>query len=89
MFFENELTGTLTFLHILVAILFGIAPVALTIAIKVALYRRRLAEDAARSPGTTSASEPVASTFHADQSLDSFATELRTRLALEQSDYAP
>lgn len=45
MFLENEFNGTLTFLHILIALFFGIAPVAVTIAIKVALYRRRLAED--------------------------------------------
>lgn len=47
MFLANELNGTLTFLHILVALVFGIAPVALTVAIKVVLYRRRLAEDEA------------------------------------------
>ncbi|MEO6847201.1 MAG: hypothetical protein ABI443_06800 [Chthoniobacterales bacterium] len=47
MFFENELTGTFTFLHLLLTILIGLAPIAVTLAIKMVLYRRRHAEDEA------------------------------------------
>lgn len=47
MSFENEFTGILTLLQLLVLVLFGVAPIAVTIAIKLVLYRRRLAEDEA------------------------------------------
>lgn len=47
MFLENELTGTLPFLRLLVAMIVGLAPIAVTIAIKMLLYRRRAAEDEA------------------------------------------
>jgi hypothetical protein len=50
MFLDNELTGTFTFLHVLLALLIGLAPIALTIAIKIGLYRRRIAEDEASKP---------------------------------------
>jgi hypothetical protein len=89
MFIPNEISGTLTFLHLLLAFLLGVAPVALTIAIKVVLYRRRLADDDADEPGQASASKPVASTSRDDQPLDSFISELRARLRLEQPHYAP
>jgi len=45
MFFENEFTGTFTFLQLLLALLIGIAPIALAIPIKITFHRRRLAED--------------------------------------------
>ena len=45
MFFENEFTGSLTFLRLLFAVLMGLAPIAVTIIVKRVLYRRRLAED--------------------------------------------
>ena len=45
MFFENEFTGSLTFLRLLFVLLMGLSPVAVTIIVKRALYRRRLAED--------------------------------------------
>ena len=44
MFFENELTGSLSFLRVLLALYTGFAVVLGTIAIKLVLYRRRLAE---------------------------------------------
>ncbi|MEP6670681.1 MAG: hypothetical protein ABJF10_16100 [Chthoniobacter sp.] len=47
MFFESKLTGTFRFLHLVLTLLVGLAPVALVIAVKVALYRRRIAEDKA------------------------------------------
>ena len=47
MFFEHEFNGTLTFLQLLLAFLIGVAPVAVTIAIKLSLYWRRFAEDEA------------------------------------------
>jgi hypothetical protein len=45
MFFENEFTGSLTFLRLLFVMLIGLGPVAVTIVVKQALYRRRVAED--------------------------------------------
>ena len=45
MFIENEITGNFTFLRLVLAIVIGIAPIVVTIAIKLMLYRRRLAED--------------------------------------------
>jgi hypothetical protein len=50
MFFENELIGSASFLRVLFALLIGLAPVAVTLAIKVVLDRRRLAEDKTPAP---------------------------------------
>ena len=38
MFFENEFTGSLTFLRLLFVMLMGLGPVAVTIVVKRALY---------------------------------------------------
>jgi hypothetical protein len=45
MFFENEVTRTLTVIEFLLVVIIGLAPVALTIWMKLVLYRRRVAED--------------------------------------------
>jgi hypothetical protein len=45
MFFENELTRTLTLIELMLALLAGLAPIAVTIWMKLVLYRRRVAED--------------------------------------------
>ena len=45
MFFENELTRTLTLIEFMLALLAGLAPIAVTIWVKLVLYRRRVAED--------------------------------------------
>lgn len=50
MFFENELVGSVSFLRFLFALLIGLAPVAVVLAVKLVLYRRRLAEDGASAP---------------------------------------
>jgi hypothetical protein len=50
MFFENELIRTPTFLEFLFALLVGVAPVAVTIWVKLVLYRHRVAEDERDSP---------------------------------------
>jgi hypothetical protein len=47
MFFENEFTGSLSFARLLLALLIGLAPIALTIFVKWMLYGRLLVEDAA------------------------------------------
>ena len=67
MFFENEFTGSLTFLRLLFGVLMGLAPIAVTIIVKRLLYRRRLAEDKASAasesrgiPGSNSALENFA-----------------------------
>lgn len=44
MFFENEFTGNLSFLRVLLVALMGFALVIVTLAIKLVLFRRRLAE---------------------------------------------
>ena len=44
MFFENEVTRTLTMIEFLLLVIMGLAPVALTIWMKLVLYRRRVAE---------------------------------------------
>ena len=44
MFLENELTRTLTVIEFLLVVIMGLAPVALTIWMKLVLYRRRVAE---------------------------------------------
>jgi hypothetical protein len=44
MFFENELTGSVSFLRILLVSFMSLALVIITLAIKLVLYRRRLAE---------------------------------------------
>ena len=44
MFFENEFTGSLSFLRVLLVLLMSFALVIVTLAIKLVLYRRRLAE---------------------------------------------
>lgn len=50
MFFENELIGSVPFLRFLFALLIGLAPVVVTLAVKLVLYRRRLAEDETSAP---------------------------------------
>ncbi|MGB8463953.1 MAG: hypothetical protein WCE49_03335 [Terrimicrobiaceae bacterium] len=50
MYFENELTGTLTLIEFLLAVLVGLAPIAVTIWVKLLLYRRRVVEDEEVSP---------------------------------------
>ena len=50
MFFENELTRTLTLIEFLLVMLVGLAPVAITIWMKLVLSRRRVAEDERDSP---------------------------------------
>jgi hypothetical protein len=45
MFFENELPRTLTLIEFMLALLAGLAPIAVTIWVKLVLYRRRVAED--------------------------------------------
>lgn len=47
MFFANELTGSLPFVRLFLALLLGLSPVAVTILIKLTLYGRRIAEVAA------------------------------------------
>jgi len=47
MFFENALIESVSFLRLLFALLLGLAPVAVTLALKRVLYRRRLADDEA------------------------------------------
>jgi hypothetical protein len=44
MFFENEFTGSLSFLRLLLVSLMSLALVVVTLAIKLVLFRRRLAE---------------------------------------------
>ena len=44
MFFENEVTRTLTMIEFLLVVIMGLAPIALTIWMKLVLYRRRLVE---------------------------------------------
>jgi hypothetical protein len=44
MFFENEVTRTLTMIEFLLVVIMGLAPVALTIWMKLVLYRRRVVE---------------------------------------------
>jgi hypothetical protein len=50
MFFENELIRTPTLIEFLFAQLVGVAPVAVTIWVKLVLYRHRIAEDERDSP---------------------------------------
>ena len=50
MFLENELTRTLTLIELMLVLLIGLAPVALTIWMKLVLDRRRVAEDERDSP---------------------------------------
>jgi len=45
MFLATEATRTFTALEFLLAVLFGLAPVAVTLLVKLVLYRRRIAED--------------------------------------------
>jgi hypothetical protein len=45
MFFENELIRTPTLIEFLFALLVGVAPIAVTIWVKLVLYRHRVAED--------------------------------------------
>jgi hypothetical protein len=45
MFFENEVTRTLTLIEFLLVMLIGLAPVAITIWMKPVFSRRRVAED--------------------------------------------
>jgi len=45
MFLENELNGAFTLLRLLTVLLIGIAPIAVTIAIKQVLYARRRVEE--------------------------------------------
>ena len=44
MFFENEFTGSLSFLRVVLVLLMSFALLLVTFAIKLVLYRRRLAE---------------------------------------------
>ena len=53
MFFENELIRTPTLIEFLFALLVGVAPVAITIWVKLVLYRNRAAEDERDSPAWT------------------------------------
>ncbi|HWM24286.1 MAG TPA: hypothetical protein VNP98_05645 [Chthoniobacterales bacterium] len=50
MFFENEFSGGLTFLLLVLALVIGTSPVGATFAIKLVLFRRRLAEEVALAP---------------------------------------
>ena len=45
MFFENELTRTLTLIEFMLVLFAALAPIAVTIWVKLVLYRRRVAED--------------------------------------------
>ena len=45
MFLETEITKTLTALEFLLAMLIGMAPIVVTLWVKLVLYRRRMAED--------------------------------------------
>lgn len=45
MFFENELTGSLPLMRLVLALLLGLSPVAVTIFVKLMLYGRRIADD--------------------------------------------
>ncbi|HYJ04047.1 MAG TPA: hypothetical protein VEX43_02870 [Chthoniobacterales bacterium] len=47
MFFENELTGSLALVRLLLVLLLGLSPVAVTVLIKVMLYGRLIAEESA------------------------------------------
>jgi hypothetical protein len=81
MLFENELTRTLTLIELMLVVLFGLAPVALTIWMKLVLDRRLVAEDerasaaradhqprdAAESPGGIS-DDPVPPFFQVRES---------------------
>jgi hypothetical protein len=49
MYFENELTRTLTLIELL-TVLVALAPIAVTIWVKLVLYRRRVVEDEEASP---------------------------------------
>jgi hypothetical protein len=51
MFNENEAYVLLMFLRLVLTIAFGVAPVAIIFAIKVAYERRRLGMDTTRQPG--------------------------------------
>jgi len=50
MFFENEFTAGLTFLLLVLALVIGTSPLGATFAIKLVLFRRRLAEEGALAP---------------------------------------
>ena len=45
MFLETEITRTLTALQFLLAVLIGVAPIVVTLWVKLVLYRPRTAED--------------------------------------------
>ena len=50
MFFENEFTGSVTFLLLVLALVIGTSPVGATFAVKLVLFRRRLAEGELLAP---------------------------------------
>jgi hypothetical protein len=70
MFFENEFTGSLSFLRVLLVALMAFALVIVTLAIKLVLFRRRLAES-----GMLSAWE-LRQSLVIDSTLEEFALAL-------------
>lgn len=74
MFFENELTGSLPFVRLLLVLLLGFSPVVVTILIKRALYGRLIAE------GPAPASEKR-KTLAIEGTLEEFALALANGIA--------
>lgn len=74
MFFENELIGSVSFLRFLLALLVGLAPVAVMVALKLVLYRRRLPDD------ETSAARERPSSLSSTGALHDFALVLANEI---------
>lgn len=72
MFFENEFTGGLTFLLLVLALVIGTSPVGATFTIKLVLFRRRLAEG-----------EPLARTWRIALASESTLKDFAMALAIE------
>jgi hypothetical protein len=75
MFFENAFTGTLPFLRLLLALLLGLSPVAVTILIKLLLYGRLIAEEPAAP------AQRVHETLAIEGTLEEFAVALAKAIA--------
>jgi hypothetical protein len=74
MFFENEFTGSLPFVRLLLVLLIGLAPIALTIFVKWMLYGRRLTED------TASIAREEHKTLAIEGTLEEFAVALANEI---------
>ena len=75
MFFENELTGNLPFIRLLLVLLLGLSPVVVTILIKSALYGRLIAEEPAAP------AQKVHKTLAIERTLEEFALALANGIA--------